>query len=245
MALKNQQDTIIRLCTEKDLLFLFSNIRQFRKMLAKSTGEPLFVELDLKGVTYQADAIKILLLNDLKANLTETFSNQKLVADIEKFYFEYTAIFPTRHKNKFEEYVRFLGFLLYKITGTAKYADLGEWIKTDYAAFCATLKRERLLKELPLLKEQKNNTKRYIINPTLVSERFLAKNGKSIYKVFFYELDGFEISIAEINKKLHVFIENNRYISFNETELIAALKLGAKYRDQRDIMVESGLLIKI
>lgn len=249
MSLKTQQKLMIRLCLEKELRFLFSQLQTFRKLLSDSTEEPFFNTINLSSISYQADAIDVLLFNDLKANLVESFSYRD-IKPIKEWYDEYRFSFPYRLTSKFQEYVRFLGFLLYGLADREMYFDLQQLIKADYSVALCSLKRERLIDEVDLLgKNNGKHAEEYVVNPTAISTRFTKstkKEGrKTIYKVFFYKGNEPEISIAEINHKLHIFIKQNRTHRIAAPEARKRLNLHGTRDFSKESVVESGLLVSV
>ena len=239
---------MIRLCLEKDTLSFFKDLKFFREILISNIGEGTFGNLDIRGVTYQAKAIDTLLLNDLKTNLIETFSLKNFDGDLAKYYADYRFAFPYRLKNKFEEYTRFLGFLLYKVPGEDKNLELTQLIRTDYSVFLCTLKRERLLKELVYLKNIKRKESLFYINPTAVADIFtkFTKSGKKkVYRVFFYGLNDSQISISDIDAKLYKFIENHKTALILESVMRDNLKIDANKDLKNELVVQSELFIMV
>jgi len=246
MSLEAQQEIMIRLCLEKDLHLLFLNQKAFRDILLEKIGGELFTDNDIKGISFQLNTIDILLLNDLKANLLGVFSQRVFFDELEKMYDNYRLSFPYRFRNKLQEYIRFLGFLLYSLDDDMEHFDLKNAIKAEYSIFLCSLKRERLVSDLFLIKNLKGSKCNYVINPTLVVLSFKKspKLNRSAYTVFFYNQHESELSIAEIDKTTFKFLKKYTNSIISEDEVRRSLSI--KELDfSKDIIVESGLLLLV
>lgn len=231
MSLYNQQKIIIRLCMESDLRqMFFTSTSVSDKLLFKSDLD--MDKLDKNGILHQSEAIYLLLLNDIKTNLSRLDMKSD---DFDSYYLKYINIFPYRLENKFDDYNRFLGFLLYSIPQNSKNEGVINNIRFEYSVFASTLKRERLFEFINLDFSKKGL---YMVNPTLVLLKVISK-GRSKFIAFYYADSETDISIVEINNNLYKFLDKSKKIMKSDF-IINELKLNNK--DYFKQIVDSGLL---
>jgi hypothetical protein len=182
-----------------DYLFLCKRIPKIRDLSNKFSSVN-FQEENFGGIEHQAKSMHILLSNDIRDNLTEIVN---LLTDFSELFQEYREFFPYRLEDKFEEYIRFLGFLLSKDSLVSEvYAN----VKIRYYIMLSSLKYNRLKPVLDKLFQPEPKDPKYVIlNPT-VSFLEIGHLDK-INKIFFFTPNDIDISMVDLNVGLYKYLK--------------------------------------
>ena len=181
----------------------------------------------------------VLLFNDVRDNLSEIFSTLK---EFPEYFNEYRECFPYRLEDKFQEYIRLLGFLMTKNIINDEVLNL---IKIRYSIMLSTLKFNRLKSILVESYNESTETNRAILNPTIIFLQLLQTDKNSqICKIFLFCKNDIDISIIDLDEGIFNFLKKFERIIINIDEAKLGLKSYETILDIEDL-ISAGIFILI
>lgn len=130
MSLREQQELIIKLHLEKKFRKRFLESQTFRDQYYRyynftDSDRDVIAKLDFARLRYQSDLIRDLLFRDYQTNIPHVFAYH---STMKQEYYRYADSYPYRLVNKFEEYIRFLNFVLANIQENSSSTLDSKWI---------------------------------------------------------------------------------------------------------------------
>lgn len=212
MSLNKKQNLLIRLCLDNQFFsFVKKNMLRRVKLVGDRKGlNPFLREIKVSEVEHQLKAINRLLLLDFQNNLLDLHSK---IENFEEIYFEYRNIFPFREEPKHVEYLRFLNFVLTRVSSENK--NLKDLIVHEINILLSTV---LLFRNRDVVIE-KSKTKKpvYYLNPTLVLSKTMNGEDKNL-KGYFYTKGDNDISIADLESD--VYLSLKRLITQAQEDLV-------------------------